>query len=284
MKIRVSRFAPWLLASCLFAGPARAQLDPGCDCWITELGTQIELPPLPSGFFGSKNGTPSDATPQQLIGVRGNPLPTATIMNLCPNAITYTTTWLDRHGTPVAPNDKHAVSQQSQPAGVEPIDTIVCRTAAVCFTAIGNPETVPIELVELSLVSMNPITVTYGTQPSSSFDMHITESGPQAAGSMDLTPTQFGPTVQGNVLLNSLPIDFRVQFVDTAGFFPVFSLPTDNIDFTGNTGQFTASNAPPCGPVGVPTLTGWATLVFVGLLIAIGVLMIRRRAGQLGTA
>jgi hypothetical protein len=206
------------------------------------------------------------------------PLPTPTILNLCPNAILYQQVWLNQHGTPVAPNDKHAVGQQTLPAGIEPIDTIVCRPVATSFSGLGVPESVPIQLVELSLISVNPLTVTYGTEAPSFFNVLITEDGVQPLGSMDLTPTQGGPPIRGNTVLNSLPVNYRVEFVDTGGMFPTWTLSGLGIDFTGNTGSFTIHSS------SIPTMTEWAILLSAGLLLTAGILMIRRRRHQVAAS
>lgn len=238
------------------------QLDAGKDCWVTTGGTRFEIQALPGGYFGTKAGVPSDARPAQVIQVTGNPLAGGIVLPNCPNAIIFRTVWLDPHGTPVQPNDAHAVTQQLQPAGVEPIDTIVHRRHSVQLG--GGPVPVEIEMIALSLKSVNPITVTFGAQPPSFFDVFITLDGAQSIGSMGLTPTSANG---GNTLVSSLPVNFKVEFRDTQSILPQRQITGLSINFTQTQGNYALFGA------GIPTMSEWMLLLMTLVLLSGSVLM-----------
>lgn len=222
-----------------FPSIAAAQdIEAGCDCWQTEPGTQVSLPELPEGFFGHKNGFPSDAIPPQVISVRGEPLPDSVILAHCPDALIIRITWYDAHGTPVSPDDRHRVSRRKQVVGVEPFDTIVCRPDPINFDGIGVPQPVPIELIELSLRSYAPIRVTFGDQPASLYDVTVTEDGEQYTGQMTLTPTQFDPDTLGTSRLDILPVGYVITFIDLGQVLPPREITGLHIEFVETDGQF----------------------------------------------
>jgi hypothetical protein len=68
---------------------------------------------------------------------------------------------LDRHGNEVGPDSRHKVSQILRP-DVTPFDTIVRRKAGVDISGVGSEADVPIEIVWLSLMSVNPIDIGFG--------------------------------------------------------------------------------------------------------------------------
>ena len=72
-------------------------------------------------------------------------------------------------------------------------DTVVERQGAANLPIIGSMDTIPIEIVELNLVSTSPITVTFnGGQNPEQWDVEVQLSNPQAPGTMTLTRT--GPS------------------------------------------------------------------------------------------
>jgi len=71
-----------------------------------------------------------------------------------------------------------------------PVDTIVERKQSASFPNIGDSWTVPIEIVSLSLTSMNPITVTYGGSNPELWKVDvILPSSQPALGQMTITQT-----------------------------------------------------------------------------------------------
>lgn len=89
-------------------------------------------------------------------------------------------------------------------------DTIVRRGAPV-RAAQGGSDTVPIEIVALSLVSCNPITVTYGANVTQKWDVRAFLSGvlPQSTGSMTVVRNPCG---DGGTFDAVLPVTPRLVF------------------------------------------------------------------------
>ena len=271
-----------VLATCaalVLAGSlAQAQSIPaGCDCYVTEPppagDTQVRIPALPAGFFGSVAGNPSDPRPSQAIPVQGLALPPAIITALCPNAVVYETVWVDQHGTPVAPDDRHRVGQ-SQVATVAAIDTIICRPNATPVPPPGGSAPIEIELRELSLVSVNPISVTYGGGAATRFwNVLITEQGVSPGGSMTIQTTGTLPNgVTGGMTMNSLPVQYQLRFEEINATLPANGLP-GNLDFTNSsTGTWTFFTGPP-----IPAMTTWGLAILTLVLLGAGAFTIHKR-------
>lgn len=75
------------------------------------------------------------------------------------------------------------------PDNLGPADTIVRRMEDICPTEVGESATVEVEMVALSLVSVEPITVTFnGGQDPVEFDVQVCLSSfPQQTGTMTIT-------------------------------------------------------------------------------------------------
>src|SRR5262249_49361917 len=98
----------------------------------------------------------------------------------------------------------------SSPFG--PTDTIVRRLAPVSLTGAGASATVPIELVALSLVSSQPITVNYTGGPPEQWTVRVclSDSVPQPTGAMTITN---GSCVnEGGTFSAQLPVQPRLIF------------------------------------------------------------------------
>jgi len=269
-----------IFASSVFAASVQAQgIPPDCDCWVTDPGTTVRIPTLPADFFGPG----SDPFISTVIPVEGNPGPIAgAAAALCPANQEMTTVWVDPHGTPVAPDDMHAVRQEI----VGP-DTIVCRLEAANFSGgVGVPDTIDIELVELSLVSSDPIVVTFNAGGGvSSYDVFITETAIVPGGSMRLTPNSIGPTggSTGIAEVPDMPIEYELTFVKVQGAngAPNLVLPNLNTNMGNspihgqNPGSFTYT-APIIG--GIPALGPIGMVAMLSCLLVLGVLVLRRRA------
>ena len=265
--------------------PAGAQGVPaGVDCWLTESGSTAALPEFPAGFFGIKNGTPSDLIPAQTIDVEGNPADPPT----CPCQNNTMVQWVDQHGNPVEPGDLHAVQQVPVPG--DPFDTCVERLQDATFPGgVGTAETIDIEIVALSLRSVNPITVTYGAEPVSLFDVFITLDGPQAMGQLQLTPTQLDPPA-GEVVLPGLPVNYQLELREVGGSAAFFQNGLNTAFMNPREG----SREPPGqferlvmdDGLPIPTLSEWGLALFALLVVtaSLGLLLRRRRgAGGLGS-
>lgn len=179
----------------------------GFDFFMSGPGTFFTLPVLPDGFFGSKNGTPSDPTPSQVVDGVGNP-PTTLIP---PPKIIFVPAPTCHVSGAAAEADCVSIPVL---IGSSPNDfSTVIQRGGTTLPNIGDSDTVPIEIVELHLVSVNPITVTYGTQPDSFFDVFVdlNPSVPQTPGSLDLTRTG----KRSGTMDTELPVAFRLTFVGT---------------------------------------------------------------------
>ncbi len=137
-----------LSTSLSYGGP----VAPGDDLWITPIGGSWDLATIPAGTFTSApNGEPS---------------------------LAYTGPAILFMGSPLASNN---------PA-IPPTDTVVRRTDAASVFCGGPPETVPIEIVALSLVSINPITVSYPNDPPEQWNVGVCKAPglPATGGSMTI--------------------------------------------------------------------------------------------------
>jgi hypothetical protein len=117
-----------------------------------------------------------------------------------------------------------------------PADTVVRRLQDAQLPAVPAQDTVPIEIVALSLVSCNPITITYnGGQSPEPWNVAVCLSDlPQPFGTMTITKTY----ANGGTFTSTLPVqpkftfvrqgDGAVRVLDTGAW----GLPP--IDFNGN--------------------------------------------------
>lgn len=126
------------------------------------------------------------------------------------------------------------------------VDTIVQRLATANVTTIPSSDTIPIEIVALNLVSVNPITVTYsgGFSPELwNVQVVLSPSLPQPMGSMTIHHTI--PT--GGTFDSTLPVvpmfifqrvgDGALRYLDL-GLFPIA------IQFSGNNVPWAHTVAP----------------------------------------
>ena len=129
--------------------------------------------------------------------------------------------------------------------------------------------TIDIELIELSLVSVAPITVTFGAEPPDFYDLFITEDGLQAQGQLQMNALQIVPAPQGTMALQGLPVQFQIQFVQVAG--------PGNFGIGGSTNfQSTLGNYQAL--INVPALRGWGSwLMVAALLLAVSAFFVRRQ-------
>jgi len=182
----VRRARPWALltALLLLATPLRAgdDVEAGVDLWTTP-GTGLTFDdfsgnPIPAGFFGLGS---DPFTGRVELG--GQPLPDL--------------------GGPTAPS-------------VSPADTIVRRTQAASLPGSGSEDTVPIEIVGLSLVGTGPILVTYdGGQSPELWSVAACLSSvlAQRPGSMTLRRQCPGGGSFAGVFNSTLPVIPKLVFV-----------------------------------------------------------------------
>jgi hypothetical protein len=107
----------------------------------------------------------------------------------------------------------HFVSPAFTPAHLNMVDTIVQRHSSAVLPGIGDTMTIPIEIVSLSLVSVQPIMVTFNNGSSQSFfDVFVTldPNCTQTQGTMTLTRT----SPNGGTFDSSLPVCVQLTFLN----------------------------------------------------------------------
>ena len=219
------------------APPEGAEIKEGSDCWQTQTGTEQRLHTLPAGFFGDG----SNAVPNPTIRFQGEPLPVKRVKGSyppdcgCPNKVDTKITWLDRHGTAVK-DTIHAVKQVVDET--TKVDTCIRRKTNARFKGKGAAEKVDIQLVALSLKSVEPLKVSYKGGPTKSFDIWVTESGTQDTGTLTFTPKSLDKKLaKGDVKLGSLHITYDVKFVEHGGT-ATYSLKGQKLHLVNTPGTF----------------------------------------------
>ena len=164
--------------------PGQLLVPEGHDYWRTPPGgAAINLPTLGPGFFGFAEGNPSRPIPGGVIEFEGWPfdfpaVPLGVGRRLTDRFV-LGGNWTFQNVNIVGPDSIH----QFDPIGggevrhVEPrsYDTVVRRGGA----SFGSPEEtqdVPIEIVELSLRSVEPVEVSFQQGPNRFFDVFVTLS------------------------------------------------------------------------------------------------------------
>jgi len=109
-----------------------------------------------------------------------------------------------------------------------PVDTIVQRMAFAPLSSCGDMATVPIELVALNLVSVNPIKVTYASSPPTQWNVQVTLSSvvmPQPQGTMTIQKTW----ANGGTFSSTLYVQPKLIFVNTANALDTRTLDTGGL-------------------------------------------------------
>ncbi len=128
---------------------------------ITEIALSI-----PAGHFGDIGGVPSDPF-TGIIPLRGELPPTGTFQRspfqLSPFQLLDTAN----------PGSKFALKEhpRTSPQGTAPV--VIERLDEIVLSNIGDTATVDVEMVSLSLTSINPIQVTYGSVGDQFFDVFV---------------------------------------------------------------------------------------------------------------
>jgi hypothetical protein len=255
-------------------GACAQDVLPGYDLYITDSGsTEFDFgsQPLPAGFFGP-GSDPFDGG----VPASGLPLPQNPFWPTSP---------------PFCTGDD-----------LTNIDTIVRRIGPATLPSVGSFDVIDIEIVALSLESINPITVTYGGLSPELWDVVVW-----------LSPNQ----VNGNMLINKTHLDGGTFDMDlpVAPLF-VFTRQSDNQELILDGGaepfwldtievvdvpweydspdplscrsnfcapdpfvqvgtKFTHGVVPTCGQV-VPTMPVMGMIILIAALAGVGVLVIRR--------
>jgi len=277
MSIRTSTFSRaavvgfLLLASVASAHAAATSIVAGTDCWQTDPTDTVARMEFPAGFF-TRGGQTSLAFGPVQVPVQGVPLPAGTCT--CQNQNqTVEMQWVDVHGTPVPDDSEHKVSQV-----VSTYDTCVRRNTDTVLTASGVGVTVPIELLELHLVSVAPISVPMSAGGPCTYTVNILEEGTQVAGSLKFTPDG-KPLNKGDLEMISLPVGYELQFTEENGCDAEPNSTVLSVTFqnTNGTFKFGRSDAG-------PSMNAWAATAVVALLLLGLSFMIWRRQSFGNTA
>ena len=218
-----------------------ALLKPGSDCWQTESGTEQKLHTIPAGFFGRG----SQAVPNPTIAFKGVPLPVARVKGAfppncgCPDKVDVKITWTDPHGN-ATKDMRHAVKQHVDES--TKVDTCVHRSKSATFKGKGASQKIEIQLVALSLTSVEPLKVTFknpgAADTTKSFDVFVTESGTQDKGDITFTANSVERRLaKGNVRLGNLHITYDVKFVEHGGT-ATFTMPNQKLNLVNTQGTF----------------------------------------------
>lgn len=181
-------------AGCLVDPPPPLLITPGDDVFHTPPGQSAAMLNLPAGFFGP-GSDPFIGTVQ----LTGQPVSGPSTHPFQPQG----------PFPQVAQTVTHRIVDARQ-AGTQG-DTVVSRLQGASLHFPGSPaatQTVPIEIVAMSLTSVQPIIVTYngGQNPEPwSVQMQVNPNSPQTPGAMTLTRTgEHGGTFTFELPVNSL--------------------------------------------------------------------------------
>ncbi len=128
-------------------------------------------------------------------------------------------------GLPVAPGN---IALLGNPAAGNFFDTAIARLAPAIFTGVGDSDTIPIEIIALSLMSVNPVAGA-GPLAGSFFDIFIDLSPFTASlGTMTIThdlfdlsgpniDTYLGPQPQTGTWTTAFDLHLDITYVDIAG-------------------------------------------------------------------
>lgn len=188
--------------------------------------------PIPRGFFGcvqTRSGClPSDPIEIPVrVNFRG--LPTGPLgQQASPFGSEPCKTVSDPqkfgvHCSDGANNFQSTSPNQQQP--LDAVDTIVFRNGDLVLDAIGSVGTIPIELVSLSLESIEPILVRYGNgQATQRFQ--VKAIGPRTPGRLGSMSVKRSGESSG-VYFSTLPVSVRISFHNTSSSGPSALAPFD---------------------------------------------------------
>jgi hypothetical protein len=200
-----------LVLAAVFAAQARADtiqplvIPAGIQILTSQPGTLV-LISAQQGFFGTQGGNLSDAFTDLLVNATGLGGSSQSESGLLVESLSISYAKMDLH-----------YKEQSTTG-----DTKI-STGSTTLPNIGSSDTIPIEIVSLSLVSVNPIRVTYGGTFDSFFDVFVTLDlacqQQQSPGTMTVTRT----TQTGGTFTTTLPVCTRLVFqpVDCPGCTPL---------------------------------------------------------------
>jgi len=221
------------LSARVLAGPIDPALiiSPGLVDFTVAPGTIFNLN-APEGYFGTKNGKPSDAVIDP-----GFQFGTGT-----PSSFTGSRSNLD--AGIVSIQDFHfSIRMESSSAKLPQCcsGSVVMKTEGATFTATGQQQNVPIEILSFSLQDVTPLQITYGGVFPTFFDVFVTldPNSTQHPGSLSMTSTDSN----SGIFSITLPVAYQIRFSDEDPGGPSASPMNFNGDFTGS-GAFTTVPEP----------------------------------------
>jgi hypothetical protein len=269
---RSARLETVLLATvaALVFGPLRAgavDITAGFDGAIAQAGTRIAIGPLPAGFFGPG----SDPFSQTDVAFEGDP--SASGQDGDPG-IEFT--WppgncLEKSGGGFS----LCISMIKNMTPSTPVDTLIERLEDGSVTPGQPVADIDIEIVELSLKSVDPITVDFnGGATSKDYDVHVDLDGVQTGGTITLTATSF--TAGDEIATGTTVVDVNIGY---SIYFEEVGNPSNNMTIGGLNGDFDAEGEFRAGELWIPTLSEWGLIAFGMLLLtAMALALWRRRA------
>ncbi len=206
-----------LVAALATVGLAHAEemkVEPGYNFLATSPGSYTTIT-LPAGFFGEKNGIPSDAIVDRRIDLEGRPFGS---LGLEPQSNLVVKAG-DCHS-----KGGHHHCHEATPEH-ERIDTIT-KVGGTSVSSVGGTGTTTLQMVALSLQTPqgSPLTVTYGDQKPSTFRVVLTHdsSVDQEVGSVTLKRKQDN----GGIMEVELPVAFKALFTSRGQRFGPVALNT----------------------------------------------------------
>ncbi len=193
-----------LLSTVAQAGPLHVR--PGYNFLATPTGTSYTTVSLPAGFFGQKNGVPSDPIVDRIVRLEGRP--TGSLGLEGRSSVRIAAGNCHSRG-----GHHHCHENATSLTGVDTI-TLIGGTS---LGSIGDRNRVTLQIVSLSLQTPGPepLVVTYKDEPPSLFHLIL---------NLDPTVTQdvghiwFNRTEEdGGIMEVALPVAFKVVAFDSDG-------------------------------------------------------------------
>ena len=194
-------------------------------------GTAMVLPAIPAGFFGQLGGVPSDAVSTRPVPLVGTPRP--------PTQFTGSSLFVPDDNCFQSLTVSHCFSYTTQR---ELADTVVERKEDIVLNNIGDTASVPIEIVSLSLTSVEPIQVTYGGSNPQFFDIFVDLAEDTTQPSGEMVATRSRTAADTGSSNTTLPVAFKSTFTNRDSGGPsALGTVSDNVDLVLNDNPFSAT-------------------------------------------
>jgi hypothetical protein len=147
------------------------------------------------------------------------------------------------------------------------VDTVIERLTSGDLTPGTNPITIDIELVALSLVSKNPISVGgCNAGAGADFDLALSLDGAQGGGELSMKAGEFlGTGATGRATMN-MEVNYQIKFTEVGN-------PSNTATIGGLSGDVSATGS----FAAVPMISGWGQVAFSALLLGMPFVARRRK-------